>query len=386
MQLSDSNSEASATLTALVLRIAQKMGLDKENPPQKLTFFETEMRIRLWWQIRGLDARARHHLSLCIPSPDYGNIRLPLNVNDSELHPNMAEAPTVHTGTTEMLYCLLKHEVGQWFRTSPLASKVFKSKNRRDHFGAAQPLELKDQAINELENIYVEKYLRHCDPRIPLHFISLSISQLALCRMRFISHHPRNQPDGGAHMSQEETDLVFENAVKLLDLDLDCKKTQFSQQLLASMAARSQVDALIYMLSELQSRSTGELVTTAWKVVGILYEDHPELTEDTTNTFYVALGDLTISAWETRQRELLQRQGVRIEEVTPSYIYSLMATRKREATDINTIPPLGSDGFASSTMLGLGWDPNSAFTTNFTMPSDFADPLDWGYWNEFLQV
>jgi hypothetical protein len=368
------------------------MGLDREKPPQKLSFFEIEMRIRLWWQIRGLDARARHQLSLCHPSLDSGNVRLPLNVNDSELHPNMAEAPTVHTGTTEMLYCLLKHEVGQWFRTSILVSKVLKSKGPRDLFGASQPLEVKDQAIGELNKIYVEKYLRHCDPRIPLHFISLSVSNLALCRMKFISHHPRNQPDGGAHISQTESDLLFENGVKLLELDFDCTKTQFSHTLLSHMTAKSQIDAMIYVLSELRRRPSGDLVTSAWKVIGKLYEEHPHLTEDNTNTFYVALGDLTLSAWETRQRELLQRQGARIEEITPPFIHSLMATRKRETTDISTTP-LGSDGFPGSTMLGLGgdghlpggWDPNSAFTTNF-MPSEFTDPLDWGYWNEFLQV
>jgi hypothetical protein len=377
----------------VVVRIAQKIGLDKEKPSQKLSFFETEMRIRLWWQIRGLDARSRHMLNLCMPSPNSGSVRLPLNVNDSELHPNMAEAPTVHTGTTEMLYCLLKHEVGQWFRTSPLISKVIKSHAPRDLFGASQPLEVKDEAIGELERIYTEKYLRHCDPRIPLHFISLTISQLALCRMRFIAHHPRNQPDGGANISQTECDFLFENGVKLLELDHECMNTQFSLSLLSHMTAKAQIDAMIYVLSELRRRASGDLVVSAWKVINRLYEEHPHLTEDTTNTFYVALGDLTLSAWETRQRELVQRQGARIEEITPQYIYSLMATRKRETVDNNTIP-LGSDGFPGSTMLGLGgdgqlpggWDPNPTFTTNFTMPSEFTDPLDWGYWNEFLQV
>jgi Fungal specific transcription factor domain len=397
IQLSDPDSDSTATLTALAVRIAQKMGLDKEKPPPKQSFFETEMRIRLWWQIRGTDARSRHQLSMCMSSPEFGSqVRLPLNINDSELHPNMAEAPTVHTGTTEMLYCLLKHEVGQWFRTSALTSKIFlKHKEPRALFGPSQPLEVKDQAIKELETIYIEKYLRHCDPRIPLHFMSLSISQLALCRMRFVSHHPRNQPDAGAHMPQTESDLVFENGVRLLELDIECTTTQFSQQLLSSMTARSQIDAMIYVLSELRRRATGDLVTRAWKVIGTLYEDYPDLAQDTTNTFYVALGDLTLSAWETRQRELLQRQGARIEEITPSYIYSLMATRKRETADPNTIPALGSDGFPGSTMLGLGgdahlpggWDPNSAFATNFTMPSVFGTaPLDWEYWDEFLQV
>jgi hypothetical protein len=308
----------------------------------------------------------------------------------------MAEAPVVHTGTTEMLYCLLKHEVAQWFRSSLLAFKVFKPNQRPDFLSSGQPMEVKDQAIAELEKIYEEKYLRHCDPRIPLHFISLSIARLSLCRMKFMAHHPRNQPDGGAHMSQQESDFVFQNAVQLLELDIDCTKTQFSQQLLSHMTARSQIDAIIYVLSDLRRRAAGDLVSRAWKVIGTLYENHSYLTEDTANAFYVALGDLTLTAWETRQRELLQRQGARIEEITPPFIYSLMSTRKRETADITAIPTAGGlDGFAGTTILGLGgdghlpggWDSSSTFTTNFTMPTEFGqDPLDWGYWNEFLQV
>jgi hypothetical protein len=372
------------------------MGLHREKMSSNLSFFETEMRIRLWWQIRGIDARARHQVNGCLPCSDFGDIRLPLNVNDSELHPNMAEAPVVHTGTTEMLYCLLKHEVAQWFRSSLLAFKVFKPNQRPDFLSSGQPMEVKDQAIAELEKIYEEKYLRHCDPRIPLHFISLSIARLSLCRMKFMAHHPRNQPDGGAHMSQQESDFVFQNAVQLLELDIDCTKTQFSQQLLSHMTARSQIDAIIYVLSDLRRRAAGDLVSRAWKVIGTLYENHSYLTEDTANAFYVALGDLTLTAWETRQRELLQRQGARIEEITPPFIYSLMSTRKRETADITAIPTAGGlDGFAGTTILGLGgdghlpggWDSSSTFTTNFTMPTEFGqDPLDWGYWNEFLQV
>jgi hypothetical protein len=197
-------------------------------------------------------------------------------------------------------------------------------------------------------------------------------------------------------MSQQESDFVFQNAVQLLELDIDCTKTQFSQQLLSHMTARSQIDAIIYVLSDLRRRAAGDLVSRAWKVIGTLYENHSYLTEDTANAFYVALGDLTLTAWETRQRELLQRQGARIEEITPPFIYSLMSTRKRETADITAIPTAGGlDGFAGTTILGLGgdghlpggWDSSSTFTTNFTMPTEFGqDPLDWGYWNEFLQV
>jgi hypothetical protein len=391
--LADPEADETVTLTALAIRIGQKMGLNKEKLSSNFSFFETEMRIRLWWQIRGLDARARHKLSGCLPCSDYGDIRVPLN----ELHPNMAEAPVVHTGTTEMLFCLLKYEVPLWFRTSSLASKVFNQNARPDTIlSSGQPLEVKARAIDELEAIVEEKYLRHCDPRIPLHFISLTVARLGFCKVRFMAYHPRNQPDGGAQMSQQESDEIFRTGIKFLQLDLDSTRSQFSPQFFWHITAKSQTDAFIYVLSELRRRTTGDLVATAWKLIGQYYETYNILTEDTTNTFYVALGDLALAAWETRQRELLQRQGARIEEITPSFIYSLMSNQKRESTDITAIQPLGaSDGFGGPAMLGLGgdghlpggWDTSTTFNPNFTMPTEFGqDPLDWGYWNEFLQV
>jgi len=67
------------------------------------------MRIRLWWQLRCLDSRSRAMAGMKpLPSFEFGDVRLPLNVNDTDLHRDMVEPPIEHNGPTEMLCVLIK--------------------------------------------------------------------------------------------------------------------------------------------------------------------------------------------------------------------------------------------------------------------------------------
>jgi len=383
----------------MAIRIAHKMGITQEKPNPKLSFFETEMRVRLWWQIWFIDARARKSISgHHIPPSAYADIRLPLNVNDSELHPDMVDCPVEHVGATEMLYCLIKYEIGPWSKNSSIAKSVFQTMSPKDLVNTS--MAVKDHAIEELERIFEDKYLRHCDPRIPLHSLSLTISRLGICRMRFMAHHPRNRGDRGGQMTLKEGDKVFENCIRLLELDHESRKSSYSQQLLSHMTSIEQPDALIFTLSELRRRTDGDLVSKAWNLVGLLYEGHPGLIEDTTNTFYVAIGDLALKAWEARQRELLRSQPVvRIEDITPSFIKALMSKRRKKIFENpvpqtpqitcginNIITPMSTEQASNPAVLSQGMTQANRFNTSFPIPMEFDEPLDWAYWNEFLQM
>lgn len=80
------------------------MGLHRENAD--LSVFDTEIRIRLWWQLRCLDSRGRaipNTVMRPLPAFEFGDVHLPLNVNDADLHPHMVVAPVEHEGPTEMI-------------------------------------------------------------------------------------------------------------------------------------------------------------------------------------------------------------------------------------------------------------------------------------------
>ncbi len=220
---------------AVAMRLAQKMGLHSEKPSPKVSFFEREMRIRLWWQIQCNSGRGLREYSPLVHNSS--TVRLPLNLNDSELHPDMVDSPIEHHGATEMTFCLLKYEGARWRHSSRLTHHTRIKKPP----GTDIPILhlLSDESIQDLERLYEEKYLRFCDPRIPIHFISLTLTRLAICHLRFRAWHPHRRSDGGAGMTPEKRDQLFEQSVRLLELQNDSQKTDFAPQLVSHLA-RSQ--------------------------------------------------------------------------------------------------------------------------------------------------
>lgn len=96
-------------LTGLAIRLAQSIGLHRNVTSLRLSPFELEMRCRLWWQLCVLDARAPEEQGL-EPALDLVNqeLRLPLNVNDNQLYPDMPSLPKESKAWTEMSFFLIQ--------------------------------------------------------------------------------------------------------------------------------------------------------------------------------------------------------------------------------------------------------------------------------------
>ncbi|KAI0843642.1 hypothetical protein F5Y06DRAFT_8274 [Hypoxylon sp. FL0890] len=372
--LADPESYLTSILAGAAIKLGQRLGLHRENTDPPVSFFEKEMRIRLWWQLRCIDARSR---TVCTPGigpppeSEFGDVRLPLNVNDADLHPDMAEAPIEHDGPTEMLCVLLKLEVFGWQRRSHKPPGLFDNIIQGPARGKmSMSRDDAKEAINELEQIYEKKFLRKCDKNIPLHGLACTIAGFIITRMRFKVYHPRWRAANGCgevHMTREESDILFDSAVTSLELMNAGLRSKFSSHLFTHMILRVQLDLYIYVISDLRCRCAGDRVGVAWTLVEDLYNEHPELIEDGANTFFVALGDLTLEAWEARKKELLQSQNVREYDTTPQFIRSLWDEREKrnvERVQMSAIP-----------------DPHSLDNLWLTE----GDDLNWNCWNGLLQ-
>lgn len=362
-QLLDPRSELSATVTATATRIGHRMGLHRTGADPHMPFFEQEMRLRVWWQIMRLESRARRKvLRLTLSSADYGDVRMPMNVNDAELHPHMANRPAgEHRGATEMIYCMMKYEIANYVR-SWLAGAAPAAMTPYELVESTNPecMARRRKVVADLEQIYESKYLCHCDPSIPLHHISATVARLTIHRVRFWYYHPRHQLEGGRHMSQADQDVAFESSVRLLQLDYDVRATSFSADLLENLSARTEVEVLVYMVNELRQRTSGDLVRTAWALVGRMYEEYPQLLQDN-DKFYTALADLTLKAWEARRREV-EAHG----DPVPEFIGVLEAMRANA----------GPEDASTAVTGGMVSD------VDFQFGSIHDDPLDWVYWDE----
>ncbi|GKT94685.1 fungal specific transcription factor [Colletotrichum tofieldiae] len=358
---SDPDSELTSTLTGAAIRVGQKIGLHRHKPDPKISVFDGEMRVRLWWQLHGIDARVRAAGRRTQPSEgEFGDVRLPLNVNDADLHPEMTELPVEHTGPTEMLCVLMKFEVFDWVRSSAMAAMIQDMLSQGPARGKKQT-ELEDKAIDELEGRYHEKFLRHLDRNVPLHALTYAMAKLAIARMRCKAHSPEDKPRAA------ESDVLFESILTWLEMMDVAMRSKFSSHLVAHMTTKYTVDAYVYMISDLRQRRSGERVVLAWTLVEKLYEEHLELTEEGQNPFFAALGDLTLEAWEARRAELVDSQETRVTGAWPRFIHLLWDQRRNKATQVSqlVIPE-----FQSLDPIGL---------------TDDGD-LDWEYWNDFLRL
>ncbi|TPX12186.1 uncharacterized protein E0L32_007072 [Thyridium curvatum] len=377
----DPESEITSTLTAAAVRVGKKMGLHREKVDPKITVFEQEMRIRVWWQLNGLNSRS---IAVYVPESqppppsEFGNIRLPLNVNDADLHPDMAEFPREHDSPTEMIFVLVKLQVYHWLRSSKTAPKMFESIIYAPDRKNITP-RMENDAITELEHQYYGRFLRNSDSNIPLHKLAQGLAGLALARLRFKIYGPRLRTtsiEKEVPITPEEGEMLFDAAVRMLDLIEIGTRSKFSAHLFThliskSHVAKSQMNAYIYVLSDLRRRAWGEKVASAWNLIGDLYHNHPELLTEVDNTFVHALGDLTLEAWSTRIAELLKDPNVHEADVTPSFIDALREQRQgpheyAEAGDIPSFP----DG--------------SQLLDNFDL-TDIND-LNWTTWNDFMRL
>ena len=178
-------------LTGVATRIGVRLGLHRDGADLGLPPFEAEMRRRLWWQIALMESRAAEFSGVgqLLMHMNW-TTRLPLNINDSSLHPSMVDLPVEENGATEMIHCLLRYEVGNFMKQGGPMSAL--DGTRQKFTSSEVPVDYKVKAIQDLEELLESRYLRYCDPSIPLHYVSAIIVRLIMCKMRFRSLHPRH--------------------------------------------------------------------------------------------------------------------------------------------------------------------------------------------------
>lgn len=75
-------------MVGIAVRIAQQLGLHRDPAGQGMSAMEVEKRRRLWWSIVGYDRRLGEMTGATVTAMSCGtNTRLPLNINDADLHP-----------------------------------------------------------------------------------------------------------------------------------------------------------------------------------------------------------------------------------------------------------------------------------------------------------
>lgn len=231
---------------------------------------DIEMRRRLWWQICILDVRIAEDRGTDPSILDCSfNTKLPSNLNDSSLDPDMNTLPANRPGRTEMLFSLVRFEISYFVRKL-LFSEKFSKDNSYRLLTSAQ----KSAAIDELGHKLQKQYLAYCDRDIPFDFITTSAVRLILAKLKLMISRPlprhREQDSTRALALQEG---LLKTSVEILEHAYTLRAFERGKKWLWLFQTYVEWDALAYLLIHLCVYPLGAAAELAWTAVEKVYHD-----------------------------------------------------------------------------------------------------------------
>ncbi|QUC21594.1 uncharacterized protein UV8b_05837 [Ustilaginoidea virens] len=298
-------------LIGIAVRIAQRMGLHRDPAGYGLPPFEVEQRRRLWWTIVSYDRRIGEMTGSTVTAlSSGGDCRLPLNVNDSDLHVDGKELPTPHTGPTEMLFALTRLEIAMAVASNsdrdsakvnpdkPSPSQLPSASGRQSPVptiriaGQDSPAYTLDGFCAHMEGTY----LQYCDPKIPLHFFTITMTRQTLSKMRVINYLMRMY--AAEHPLKEmERDSLFLLSVQMVEYDNVVHSSESLKPFKWFTTHHFPFPAYMFLVQELRQRCYGPMVERAWdaiasnhKLRGMIHNMHSPM--------HAAFGRHFIKAWD----------------------------------------------------------------------------------------
>ena len=371
-------------LTGTAVRLGQRIGLHRDGTLIGLSPFETEIRRRVWWRLLALDGQTAElcGAGLSVAFPRY-DTKKPLNVNDSDLSPNMSALPLEHDGPTEMIFCGFRYEIGLFLRNVK-ANSEWMGTGLSD-----TAIEERKTQLDHLLALIERKYLRFCDPSVPLHLFARLMGEATIMALKLVAPYPRRYPQGLIEMPPKERDEVFWISMHVLGFYNLSQRMQSIRRFLWNVNVQFQWHAFIILAHELQLRPEDQHARDAWSKIEELFEYNADVILNTNTPLHKAVSRLVLKAWSVRQTRLRRSNSPL---PIPVFIATLQSQAAKQDGDQSRVsyaqpeptatefPPASRTITAESTS-----ETNGLLET--LMPDMLADgtPIDWSEWDYMLQ-
>jgi hypothetical protein len=281
-------------MLAVAVRIAQRIGIHDESTYTRCTALEAEMRRRLWWTLVIFDSQVSEMLDSKTAAPTW-DCRTPLNVDDSELRPEMKTAPAIHEKPTEALFAVVRSELGA-FHLNVIDRSLNTTAEAKD-IGKGPVLD--GSKLSTLEKTMEDKYLAFCDSDNPLHFMTIWTTRGYLAKNRLLEHYSRH-----SRSSVQQTDMQRNVAISYALSMFECDTKLISSPLTKGFLWLVYFDfpflAYVHILQDLRKRPTADHAKKGWDAVSDNYEARvkdPKQGEP----IFVVFSRVVLQAWEERE-------------------------------------------------------------------------------------
>ncbi|KAH6714115.1 hypothetical protein BKA61DRAFT_56164 [Leptodontidium sp. MPI-SDFR-AT-0119] len=365
-----------SSMLGIAIRIAQRMGLDKEAILAKVTPLEAELRRRLWWALILFDTRvgemADYKASTLTPLWD---CRVPLNVGDADLQPQMKESPQAQNTFSDAIFAVVRSEVANFVRhtkwhmdfSNPALLPV--AQGHQPH-----PIS-QGSEMGSLETLIEENYLKLCDPEIPLHFMTIWTARALLSKCRLLEHYARSSsmPRAQADAARE---AAFGHAITMLECDTMICTSPLTAGFVWLTHFYYPFPAYVQIVQNLKRQPFTPQAERAWEALSGNYEAHHNVRTPHDQMFYKILAPVALQAWAVREESSAQLGEPLATPRLISYIRQVMSQNALGSETVRQEPAPAMDMNSFSTSMPMNFDQNMVFGIGGQQGFTASDP--WG--------
>ncbi|PYI15694.1 hypothetical protein BO99DRAFT_341921 [Aspergillus violaceofuscus CBS 115571] len=247
-------------LNGLLIRSAQSIGLHRDPEHFKLTPLECELRRRLWWQICGSDNRVAEDHGLSTGWVENScDTKLPLNADDKDICAETDVAPVPREGWTEMTFFLLTAELNEALQqASRMSLGILNSQSPTDSL---------EQLLEHVRQRIEGKYLKYCDPNIPLQKAAILLGQVLLGKLGVFIRQQYLKRLGAEESAARAVEETFALACDTLSLGIELKEDELLNSYQWHFTTYPQYHLLTYTLWHLYVRPDVPGADRAWELV-----------------------------------------------------------------------------------------------------------------------
>lgn len=251
-------------LNGLAVRMAHSIGLHRDGSKLGMSPFESEVRRRLWWHFLARDGRAAedHGISSWSTVPGY-DTKMPLNIDDNELRPDMKELPPPHNGWTKMSLPLTCMEVAQTLQTMANLSMT--------PSGPTPKEVIRSNLFSQLRS-RVEHYIKPCNPVIPIQRMAMKTALAVVHKIDFVTRQQLANLENPDKRNTFATEANLLSALRCLEIHLELWGDELLRQYRWCMYGHPQYHMLLYVLWHLCVSPSGPSVERAWVIVAKTFE------------------------------------------------------------------------------------------------------------------
>ena len=256
------------------------------------------MRRRLWWALILFDTRMAELASSSTTTLDNTwDCKIPLNVSDTDLRPEMKVPPTTRGEPTDAVFVVIRSELGDYIRHSKIhldfANIALKSISKHAQNSSAPEI----VSFVKLEEMIENRYLKFCDPENPIHFLATWMARAHLAKYHLMEHNLKFSSSSTSHV-EAQYDAATGSALRVLESDTKIMTSPLTKGFVWLAQIYFPFPAYYQIAQDLKRRPTCDQAHRAWDIMSDDWEAWFNVHFDKDSPIFQIFSKIVLQAWE----------------------------------------------------------------------------------------